>query len=923
VRRGAAGLLAGLLLARAAPAGAAVFVVGNTNDSGAGSLRDAITSANGAAGADEISFMLGCPCAINLASSLVVTDALTITGLGADRLAIDGGNAVRVLQATAPLTLVDLTIRNGNAGAGDGGAIQSTGPGASLTLTRVAIETCSGVEGGGVHTQVPTVVTDSVFEGNTASMDGGGLYAPGGITMTGSQFVNNRVTAHKAYGGGGGLMAFGPTTISTTSFIGNFAGDWGGGAYLADFTPMSLTLLADLQFHSNVADDGGGGGLFVWFDAVLTEVDASDNAAGYRGGGIYAGYAGNYGIQVSGGSLLHNSAAGGGGFYSDGDFEMDGTTLIGNTSTNGNGGGAWTPGSAVASNLTISDNIVLAGGNSGGFDTGANLTLSGSTLSNNRTYTGAGGGSGAGGNATVSDCEYTGNTADGLGGGLLAFGNVQVTDSTFSGNTAEHNWGGGVFGNQITVTGTTFSGNTSSYAGGGLGSQFGAIQVTGGRFEGNQAVLNGWGGGIYGGVAVTVDGTEFEANVAELNGGAITASGALSVTGALLRGNSAAANGGAIYAAGDLDLDRVRGVENEADLGGAVFQGGGGGEITNSLFARNRALSGRGEALALQPAAVQSVRHSTLATYPTQAAGSALYVNGGTVELESSILVSHALGIERDAAGIVNADFNLFDGNGADTQGASITNGNPVAGPPGFVDPANGNFHLAFGSAALDAGPDVGVATDLDGETRPKGAGFDLGFDELDPAAPAGCPATPVSGCRAAESDTLQIKVAADPAKNRFTLKHSRDTAALAPADFGDPVAGGNVYQLCLYDESAGVPALLATLTVPGGGTCGSKACWKASSKGFQFKDGAASHDGVQQIALKTGDAGKGSVQVKGAGAGLPLPGPKTAGMPYLSADPGVTAQLHESSTGGCFESRVEAGDVQKNTEAQFKAVRK
>jgi predicted outer membrane repeat protein len=898
-------------------------VVSNTNDSGAGSLRDAIASANGAPGADEITFTLACPCTISLASPLAVSDALTITGLGADRLAIDGGGVVRVLASTAPLTLVDLTLRNGNAGAGNGGAIQSTGAGAPLTLTRVAIETSSGVAGGGVYSDGPVVVTDSVFEGNTASMDGGGLYVLGGFTMTGSQLVNNRTTAHKGYGGGGGLIAFGATTISTTSFTGNHTGDWGGGAYLADFTPMSLTLLSDLQFQSNVADDGGGGGLFVWYGSVLTGVDASDNSAGYHGGGIYAGYAGNHGIQVSGGSLVHNSAAGGGGFYSDGDFEMDGTTLIGNTSSNGNGGGAWTPMSAVASNLTISDNIVLAGGNSGGFDTGANLTISGSTLSNNRTYTGGGGGSGAGGNATVTDCDYTGNTADGLGGGLLSFGNVQVTDSSFSGNTAEHNWGGGVLGNQITVAGTTFSDNTSSYAGGGLASQFGAIQVTGGRFEGNHAALNGWGGAIYGGVAVTVDGTEFATNVAELNGGAIAASGALSVTGALLRGNSAADNGGAIYAAGDLDLDRVRGVDNQADLGGAVFQGGGGGETTNSLFVRNRALSGRGEALALQPSAVQSVRHSTLANYPTQAAGSALYVNGGTVELENSILVSHALGIERDAAGIVNADFNLFDGNGADTQGASITNGNPVAGPPGFVDPANGDFHLAFGSAALDAGPDVGVATDLDGETRPKGAGFDLGFDELDPAAPTGCPATPVPGCRVAESDTLQIKVASDPAKNRFTLKHSRDTAALAPADFGDPVTGGNVYQLCLYDESAGVPALLATMTVPGGGTCGSKACWKASSKGFQFKDGAAVHDGVQQIALRTGDAGKGSVQVKGAGAGLPLPGPKAAGMPYLSADPGVTAQLHESSAGGCFESRVEAGDVQKNTEAQFKAVRK
>ena len=33
--------------------------------------------------------------------------------------------------------------------------------------------------------------------------------------------------------------------------------------------------------------------------------------------------------------------------------------------------------------------------------------------------------------------------------------------------------------------------------------------------------------------------------------------------------------------------------------------------------------------------------------------------------------------------------------------------------------------------------------------------------------------------------------------------------------------------------------------------------------------------------------------------------------------------QLHESSTGNCWESSVEAGDVQKNTETQFKALRK
>ena len=74
---------------------------------------------------------------------------------------------------------------------------------------------------------------------------------------------------------------------------------------------------------------------------------------------------------------------------------------------------------------------------------------------------------------------------------------------------------------------------------------------------------------------------------------------------------------------------------------------------------------------------------------------------------------------------------------------------------------------------------------------------------------------------------------------------------------------------------------------------------------------------------LRGGDAGKGALLVKGVGAGLPLPGPKLAGIPYLDADPGVTVQLHESSTGNCWESSVAAADVQKNTETQFKALRK
>ena len=133
--------------------------------------------------------------------------------------------------------------------------------------------------------------------------------------------------------------------------------------------------------------------------------------------------------------------------------------------------------------------------------------------------------------------------------------------------------------------------------------------------------------------------------------------------------------------------------------------------------------------MALKPATLTSLKHVTIGNGASLAAGSAVYVNGGTVALQNSIVAAHAQGVVQ-AAGAVNADYNLYSGNGVNVQGTSIANRHPFGGSPGFVDPVNDNYHLGLGSAAIDAGPSVGVTFDFDGDPRPNGTAFDLGYDE-------------------------------------------------------------------------------------------------------------------------------------------------------------------------------------------------
>src|SRR5262245_7481819 len=123
----------------------ATFTVTNTNDSGSGSLRDAVQQANDTPGTDSITFNIpGGTGTLTLTSGeLAITDNVTIDGDTTGDNVADvtiSGNSSRIFSiddnsalTTISVTLDALVLRDGNSDSGDGGAV-FVGAADSLTL---------------------------------------------------------------------------------------------------------------------------------------------------------------------------------------------------------------------------------------------------------------------------------------------------------------------------------------------------------------------------------------------------------------------------------------------------------------------------------------------------------------------------------------------------------------------------------------------------------------------------------------------------------------------------------------------------------------------------------------------------------------------------------------------------------------------
>src|SRR5262249_42735732 len=179
---------AGATLLGTSAASAATITVINTNDSGPGSLRQALAHANDGDTIDFDSSLNGQRITLT-SDQLVVNRSVTISGLGANNLTVDGNanGSVFYISPGNGITISGLTITNGG---NSGGGINNDG--AALTVSNCTI---SGNSGSGIRNDgAPGTVSNCTIIGNSGSGIYNSAFHTGvfqGLTVTNSTLSGN------------------------------------------------------------------------------------------------------------------------------------------------------------------------------------------------------------------------------------------------------------------------------------------------------------------------------------------------------------------------------------------------------------------------------------------------------------------------------------------------------------------------------------------------------------------------------------------------------------------------------------------------------------------------------------------------------------------------------------------------------------
>ncbi|MCA9102605.1 MAG: hypothetical protein KDA63_15705 [Planctomycetales bacterium] len=672
-------------------------------------LREALILANLNAGADAITFdpILAGSTIFLTNGQLQITDDVTITGLGADDLAIDAQGNSRVVAVTnnANAGISGLTLTGGHDDRGGG---LRNFAGSTTTLTAVAIDGNTSTQinydsGGGLWNQGDLTVIDSLIVGNTSVGGGGGIWSNAALTITGTTISGNSSTL----GFGGGVYTEGTTSIEHSTITGNSANNDGGGIHRYDDTlTLSHTIVANNTAAAGPDIDGiltanwsliedttgatiNGANNVTGVDPMLGPL--ADNGGPTRTHAVMPGspalnagdpaFVGPPNNDQRGAPFVRVS-----GTIDIGAYEAQTLALVVDTNVDESDG------DYSALDLSLREAIELANANPGA-DT---ITFAGSLAGNPIKL--------VLGQLTISD----GVTITGLGANDLVIDaqdnsrvmrvtgvvDVEISGLTLTGGNADR--GGGLFNDvdattqliEVVVDGNEATNNFDTGAGIWNG---GDLSVIDSRITGNTGTgSNTYGGGIRNSGMLAILRTTIAGNSSYDGGGIYNYSGDLTIIDSTISGNSAGDDAGGIYAAGTVS-------------------------ITGSTISGNSAPVGRSGGL--QTTGTVVVHHSTIVDNFSGGAGGS--GGGGGISVFGSLTLDHTIVANNtsnstgpDIRGAVTANWSLIENTtDAIIGGANnVTGLDPVLGPLAINGGPTETHALLPGSPAIHAGDPAAVA---------------------------------------------------------------------------------------------------------------------------------------------------------------------------------------------------------------------
>ncbi len=280
-----------------------------------------------------------------------------------------------------------------------------------------------------------------------------------------------------------------------------------------------------------------------------------------------------------------------------------------------------------------------------------------------------------------------GHGFDTHGGGIICmdYSSPTITDCVIMNNSTEHGWGGGIYCTYYSspvITDCRILNNSASGGGGIVCEYYSSPAITDSVISNNSVIGLGCGGGIYcdGSSPVITNCTISENSLESGYGGGIfyDAYSYPTITNCTISGNWAG-----FY-------------EEEGGWGGGVLSGSGSGIFTNCTISGNSAFF----------------------------AGGGFYCTGGSNPMITNCILWGDYAPDGPEIYIASGSPVITY---SDVQGGWPGTGN-IDADPLFV--GGGDYHLTLESPCIDTGTDAGVYTDMDGEVRPMGAGFDIGADE-------------------------------------------------------------------------------------------------------------------------------------------------------------------------------------------------